>query len=165
MAEAREKLLRQVTDEGAKDLTCPCCDARAEMYAQSVGGPMVRLLAHMAARTDVGELINVPDLRIELGTHRGEKYSIMHLWDLIYTPPSKEEGMRRGHSGDWLVTAKGRRWLSGLDCIARQLWTFRGKVYAQKGYVRVWEVDKRFNYDEWKAQEYPGSGVRPPPKN
>lgn len=106
-----------------KGVTCPCCDQRAQVYANAISSLQARWLAGLAAASErahgrATEFTPLADVRItgQSATTLGGKYGKLKHWGLAEKHP------KRGAT--WRVTTLGLEWLRGRVTVPRIVYLY-----------------------------------------
>ncbi len=151
LADARRLLTAGLA---AKGVECPCCRQLAKIYKRKLNSAMTYalILIFKRAKWD-DDWIHVPRYLNGFGVvARGGDWSKLQHWGFIVErPEDRDDGCK--HAGEWKLTDKGRRFVSGAETASKHLFFYNQQLIAlssERTFIRE-ALGSNFRYDELMA--------------
>ncbi len=121
---------RAANDKGGG--TCPCCSQHVQVYKRRIYKRMAKVMLWLVQEFErTGEWVKLKDGPL----FRGGDNAKLVYWALAQTKPRRQVEAHKRHSGEWMPTALGLRFVKGELKIPEYVHIYNGAVVGYSARV------------------------------
>lgn len=126
--------------------TCPCCDRYAKLQKRKLNNGMVLSLLWLVKQyANTGKWIDVPNTAPR-AVLKAREFGKLEKWGLVKR--AKNNDMRKKDSGLWIPTAKGIKFVNGIEDVPMHMYMYNNKVWEWSEEIISIQDATNFDYQE-----------------